>query len=157
MKLQEQEYSGLWRELDLQERLKIVEKGFTKPPEEMMNDYRLSVGVDWRELPKIYIVKTAEEVIREYSECNFKDFYNRLIFSTFEESLNLYEIFKIELSLEIEAYFTTRKNGAKKQKKKKKKNIETLPTTVLNKTSEIIGKNLPLKTADIPMDEETIM
>ena len=30
----------------------------------MMNDYRLSVGVDWRELPKIYIVKTAEEIIR---------------------------------------------------------------------------------------------
>ena len=80
-----------------------------------------------------------------------------MIFSTFEESLNLYEIFKLELSLEIEAYLSAIKNGAKKKKKKKKKNIEHLPNTVLNRKSEVIIKNLPLKmSTEIVMDEKMV-
>jgi hypothetical protein len=37
-----------------------------------MDDYRASVGVDWHELPKLYIIKSREEVIKDYSEVNSK-------------------------------------------------------------------------------------
>lgn len=80
-----------------------------------------------------------------------------MIFSTFEESLNLYEIFKIELSLEIEAYLSAVKSEVKKQKKKKKKNIEHLPNTVLNRVSDVVNKSVPLKiAAEIVRDEKMV-
>jgi hypothetical protein len=59
-----------------------VEKGFNKPVEELMEEYRNSVGVSLHELPKLYITQSIEDAIREYSEVNSKDIFNRLVFST---------------------------------------------------------------------------
>jgi hypothetical protein len=47
-----------------------------------MEEYRNSVGVSLHELPKLYITQSIEDAIREYSEVNSKDIFNRLVFST---------------------------------------------------------------------------
>lgn len=123
------------------DRLQLVKKGFSRPKEDLMEEYRNSVGVIFQELPILYMNQTIEEAIQEYTEIHSKDIFSRLLFSTLEQSLNLYEIFKIELTMEIEAYLAAQKTGAmKKQKKKKKKNIDRIDripaTTIINQRTE---------------------
>lgn len=55
-----------------------------------MAEYRNVICVAVADLPRLYIPQPIEEAKQAYIELNPKDIFQHLVFSTLEQSLNLY-------------------------------------------------------------------